>query len=135
MDDAIDHIVTTARPKIKALLRSRVTYDIKDMLCQFKTHIWGITEFANGAILHASKSSLNRLDNLQSSFLRDLDISEYQAFMEFNFAPAALRRDIGILGFLHKRSLELNHAGIMQFLPMNNHASQDHDKQIAFHLE
>ena len=135
MDDAIDHIVTTARPKIKALLRSRGTYDVKDMLCQFKTHIWGITEFANGAILHASKSSLNRLDNLQSSFLRDLGISEYQAFMEFNFAPAALRRDIGILGFLHKRSLELCHPGIMQFLPMNNHASQGHDKQTAFHLE
>ena len=103
MDDVIDHIVTTARPKIKALLRSRGTYDIKDMLCQFKTHIWGITEFANGAILHASTSLLHRLDNLQSSFLRDLGISEYQAFMVFNFAPAALRRDIGILGSLDKR--------------------------------
>ena len=135
MDEAVDHIVAVARPKIKALLRSKGSYSLADMLTQYKTHIWGITEYANGAILHASETALNKLDNLQRSFLRELHMTEEEAFLEFNFAPSALRRDIGILGFLQKRVLNLCHPGIYRFLPMSHSTSQNHNKQISYHLD
>ena len=54
------------------------------------------------AIFHAAASKLERLDTVQTSFLRDLEISETQAYIEFNLAPLRLRRDIGMLGVLYK---------------------------------
>ena len=58
MSAAVDHIVSWARPKIKELLRTRGIYDCETMLQQYKTHIWGGTEYANGAILHACDTVL-----------------------------------------------------------------------------
>ena len=103
MNAAVDHIVSWARPKIKALLRTRGTYDQKTMLQQYKTHIWGGTEYANGAILHACDTVLARIDRLQQSFLDDMHLTSEVAFLDHNFATPTLRRDIGILGFIHNR--------------------------------
>jgi len=97
MTDAIEEILTRARPKVKALLRTRGIYDTAHLIMQYKTHIWGITEYQNGCIMHAAPSALERIDSLQRGFLNELNISESQAFVEYNFAPPVLRRDIGIL--------------------------------------
>ena len=80
MIPAIDHIVNVARPKIKAMLRTRGTYNIKDMIQQYKTHIWGFTEHHNGAIYHASGTALAKLDRLQASFLEELRVTEEVVF-------------------------------------------------------
>ena len=68
-------------------------YDKKTMLQQYKTHIWGGTEYANGAILHACDTVLSRIDRLQQHFLDELHLTAEVAFLDFNFAPATLRRD------------------------------------------
>merc|ERR1712110_691386 len=52
MDDAISRIVAKCKPKITAMLRTRGKYSQRDMLNQYKTHIWGHSEFQNGCILH-----------------------------------------------------------------------------------
>ena len=39
------------------------------------------------------------------------------AFLEFNFAPPCVRRDIGILGLIHKRVLGLAHPAYNYLLP------------------
>ena len=36
------------RPKIVAILRMRPHYEIKELVNQFKTHVWGIKETHNG---------------------------------------------------------------------------------------
>ena len=38
-------------------------------------------------------------------------------FLDYNFAPPCLRRDIGLLGFVHKRVLGQCHPAIKYFLP------------------
>ena len=53
--------------------------------------------------------------------------TEQCAFLEHNFAPSELRRDIGIL---HKRVLGLCHSGVKQLLPMSAHAGPWHSKQL-----
>ena len=63
----------------------------------------------NGAIFHASTSLFERLDSVQRGFLHELDISPDAAFDEYNFAPPNLRRDIGVLGLMHKRVLGIAH--------------------------
>ena len=120
MLQAIDNIITQVRPKMWALLRTRAHYDLRTLVNQFKTHLWGLMEIHNGAIFHAATTHLNKLDSLQRHFLHELDIPEEDAFMRFNFAPPSVRRDIGILGLLHKRVLGKAHPVYQKLLPFHN---------------
>ena len=45
------------------------------------------------------------MDAVQHRFLRALDCSELDALMEFNLAPLASRRDIAMLGLVHRAAL------------------------------
>ena len=74
-------------------------------------------EAQNGGIFHASTSHLNRLDSAQHHFLQELAISEEKAFWDFNFAPPTLRRNIGVLGLLHKRAIGQSHPDFEVLLP------------------
>ena len=135
MNAEIDYLVSRAKPKIHALLRTRGIYSVKDMILQYKTHIWGITEHPNGCIVHATDTVLKRLDHLQTSFLSKLEIDESHAFLEYNFAPSALRRDIAVLGLLHKRVLVLAHPSfeeLLPFLPADRRTH--HDKMLDSRL-
>jgi len=117
MESAIDLLLTRIRPKIKAILRTRGYHSISDLIMQFKTHIWGLMEAHMGGIFHATSTRLDKIDHVQDRFLRELGISAEYAFEEFNFAPPKLRRNIGILGLLHKRVLGLCHPSFERLLP------------------
>ena len=58
-----------------------------------------------GGYFHASTTLLAKLDHAQNRFLRELGLTREQAFLQYNFASPSLRRNIGILGLLHKRVL------------------------------
>ena len=134
MDHAIDSLTSRARPKIKALLRTRGLYSIGDLIMQYKIHVWSILEYHSGAILHAAPSSLAKLDDMQKSFLHQLHLTEAVGFLDFNFAPPCLRRDIGMLGFLHKRVLGQCHVAIQRLLPFIDPAPLWHNKQLDTHM-
>ena len=133
MEAAVDAILATARPKVNALLRTRGLYDLSNMFMQYKTHVWGLAEYHNGCILHASWTTLSKLDRLQRHFVHELLLTEESAFIDYNFAPPSLRRQIGILGFIHKRVLGGCHIAIAQLLPWAQHHGIWHTKQIDCH--
>ena len=117
MQNAVDKMLTQIRPKVKAILRTRAFYAEKYLIAQFKTHIWGLMECHNGGIFHASTTVLEKLDAVHYKFLRDIGIHPNEAFLNFNFGPPNLRRNIGILGLLHKRVLGLSHPMFQFLLP------------------
>ena len=124
MSPAVDQLVARVRPKVKALLRTRGMYSHADMMMQYKTHIWGLIEYHNGAIFHACETVLAKLDRVQTSFLEQIHSNDETGFLYYNFAPPVLRRDIGILGFLHKLVLGIGHPALAQFLqfsPLGSH--------------
>ena len=45
------------------------------------------------------------MDRLQDSFLKELGVSKEDAFIHFNLAPLPMRRDIAILGLLHRTAI------------------------------
>ena len=135
MHSLINQTIAACRPKAKALLRTRAFYDIPDMLNQFKTHVWGLIEYKNGAFLHASATAIQKIDQVQRNFVKELRITEEMAFLDYNFAPLCLRRAIGILGFLHKRVLGLCHPEVSKLLPWSGMPSTCHSKQIETHLD
>ena len=129
----IDDLVSRCRPKIRALLRTRSFYSNTELLNQFKTHIWSLLEYHTPAIYHAAYSNIDRLDQLQRSFLNELGIEASVAFLEHNFAPLSLRRDIGMLGFLQKRVLGRVHPCFNSLLPMATSQGNVHTKALASH--
>ena len=68
-----------------------------------------MVEASTGAIYHASDSVLARLDRLQDRFASEIGLTEKTAFLKFNLAPLCLRRDIAMLGMLHKCVLQQAH--------------------------
>ena len=93
-------------------------------------------EYSHGCVLHASDNALDRIDRLQSSFVRELRVSEGYVFLVHNFAPLELRRDIGILGFIHKRVLGECHPAIMSLLVFSSQAvAWRHPKQLGTYLD
>ena len=139
MLQAVDKMLSQIRPKVKAILRTKPFYEKKELISQFKTHVWGNMECHNGGIFHASTYILDKLDMVHYNFLRDLDVHPSEAFLEFNFAPPKLRRNIGILGLLHKRVLGLSHPLFQDLLPFCNDVPNSaphgcHNKQLYGHL-
>ena len=134
MNECIEDILHQARPKIKGLLRIRTIYDVPELFNQHETHIWSRTEYRNGTILHAAPSQLARIDSMQRGFLKELHVSEIDAFSKFNFALSVLRRDIDILGLLHKRILGLAHPRFEELFPFVEITDSSHNKQIEIHL-
>ena len=135
MQFCIDSIISKIKPKIKALLRTKAHYDVAAMIGQFKTHVWSQMEFHNGAILHAAPSLLQRLDDIQRSFLHALQITAETAFLNYNFPLPSLRRDIGMMGLIQKRVLGIAHPAFSKLLPFTQHpAMMGHDKQVYDYL-
>ena len=76
-------------------------------------------ECHSGGLFHASDTALQKLYQVHYHFLRELGINAKQTFTEFHFAPPVFRRNIGILGLLHKRVLGLNHPIFQRLLPFH----------------
>jgi len=106
METAIRTILGKVRPKIKALLRARIYHSQQDMVMQYKAHILPLLEHHSAAIFHATDTILKPFDKVQSSFLQEIGLTEKEALLSYNLAPTNLRRDIAILGLLHKCNLK-----------------------------
>ena len=98
MTPCIEDVLQRVRPEVRAILRLRHLYSVNTMLDRYKAHVWGIMEYSNGVLILATPGQLRRLDKLQRWFFRDLGISAQDA--------STLRRNIGLLYFLQKESLE-----------------------------
>ena len=116
MHTSIDQLVSKIRPKSTAILRTRGYYSTSELITQYKTHVWGLVEIHCGGYFHAATSLLDKVDQVQRSFLHHLQVSEQDAFLDFNFAPTILRRNIAVLGLLHKRVLGLCHRSFEDLL-------------------
>ena len=131
---AVDAILSKVRPRIKALLRTRSHYSIASLIEQFKTHVWGLMEAHSGGIFHASTSILEQFAKSQIYFLEELGETEATAFLNFNFAPPALRRNIAMLGMIHKKVLGKCHPSFDKLLPSKSYITEDRNsKQIYAH--
>ena len=138
MHSAIDQLLSKIRAKSTAILRTRAYYSTPELINQYKTHIWGLVEVHCGGYFHAAFSSLDKIDQVQRNFLNKLGVSEEEAFLNHNFAPSSLRRNIAILGLLHKRVLGQCHRSFDILLPWYSQRFETargfgHNKQLYGH--
>ncbi len=105
MSQAVAEIVTAAGWKMRTLLRTRRYYTDSDLIVLYKAHLLSFLEYRTPAIYHATRVVLNKLDAVQSKFLSDVGVDEVTALAEFHLAPLCVRRDIAMLGLIHRTML------------------------------
>ena len=72
-------------------------------------------EYKTAAIYHATQGELSIIDRIQAGFLRELGISENDALLHFNLAPLHTRRDIAMLGVIHRAAIGRAHPQLRVF--------------------
>ena len=105
MVDAVSEIVSAAGWKLKTLLCTRRFYVDADLVVFYKSHLLGYLEYRTPAVYHSTRSVLCRLDAVQTRFLKDIGIDEQTALLRFHLAPLSARRDMALLGLIHRTVL------------------------------
>lgn len=129
MGEEIERIKSKMAPKIAAILANKWFYDIQGLVQQYKAHVLCLLEESLGAICHATETHLNVLDSLQRRFLREFNLSDNEAFINHNLAPLRLRRDIAVLGLLHRIQLGETHADFSSSFEKATHATANNSEK------
>ena len=120
MTEAVAETVDATSWKLSTLLRSRRYFCDADMVCHYKSQILSFVEYRTPGIYHACSSSLSRLDAVQHRFLERIGVSAKDALFCFNLAPLSSRRDIAMLGVIHRSVLGLGPDQLKQFFCRDN---------------
>ena len=83
----------------------------------FKQHILSFIEYRTPGIVHAATSVLQPLDNVLTKFLDDIGMTQLEALLHFNLAPLHVRRDIAMLGVIHRATLDMGAPALKSFFP------------------
>ena len=105
MGEAVRECVVDASWRMRTLMRTRRMHTTSDLLLLFKSHILSFLEYRTPALYHACTTVLAPLDRVLERFLRDIGVSEVDSLMVFNLAPLRTRRDIAMLGLIHRTVL------------------------------
>ena len=99
---------SVAKWKLRTVMKTRRFHTEIEMFQLFKSHVLPPLEYRTPAIYHASATILNYIDSVQRMFLKDMNISPEDALMDksFNLAPLGMRRDIAMLGVIHRAVLK-----------------------------
>ena len=134
MHDAICELAQSAKWKLVMILRSRRYYNDAELIGLYKAHVLSFVEYRTAAIYHATNTELQSVDRIQRGFLRDLGVSEADAMIHFNLAPLCTRRDIAMLGVIHRAAIGKGPPQLKQFFrPAGNRISTRRHKYYLHH--
>ena len=105
MAAAVRDISREAGWKVRSLLWRRKCYSTPEFVELYKAQVLSFIESRTPGLHHAAPSVLEIVDRVQGRFLREIRFSELEAFERFRLAPLPDRRDISMLGLLHRVSL------------------------------
>ena len=105
MRTAARNIATEAGWRLQRLLKARRFFTIPELVRLYKAQILSYIESSTPGIYHAATSVLSCVDRVQGRFLREIGLNELQALTDWKLAPLCSRRDMAMLGALHKLNL------------------------------
>ena len=93
----------------------------------YKAHLLSFLEYRTPAVYHATRVCLRRFDAVQSGFLKDIGVEEVTALVEFHLAPLSTRRDIAMLGLIHRTALGKGPPQFQKYFKKHRHNLTLHD--------
>jgi len=146
MDDAVHDVASECAWKLERLLRSKRFFNGHELLGLYKAHVLSYIEYRTSALYHASCSVLRKIDRVQERMLNIAGISEIEALLFFHLAPLRTRRDIAMLGIIHRAALRKGPKQLQCFffaetrqgrqrtrLQCSRHCKQLHEYKDGFH--
>ena len=140
MAAAVSELVVEARWKLRSLLRATRFFTTAEQVLHYKSRVLSYLEYRTPAVYHACRTVLDRLDAVQRSFIREIGISAEEALLQFNLAPLEARRDIAMLGVIHRAVLKQGPAHLHKFFRVQvpqppvactRQATRRHGKQLV----
>ena len=89
------------------LVRTRRFYNDAEIVLLYKSDLLAFQEYRTLRIYHTEREMLRRLDRIQSKSLDDGAIHECDALIHFSLASLTTRRDITMMGVLHRTMIGL----------------------------
>ena len=105
MTDTVLDLARTCRWKLKALLRTRRFNTGEQLVLLYKAQLLSFIEYRTAAIYHACRSALDMLDHVQEKLLEAAGMSDVEALNNCRLAPLTCRRDMALLGLIHRSVL------------------------------
>ena len=68
----------------------------------YKTQVLSYIESKIPDVHHAARTTLDAIDRVQKRFLQNLGLTERERLTEYKLAPLSAKRDMAMLGLLHK---------------------------------
>ena len=109
---------TEAGWRLKQLLRSRRYFTTPEMVHLYKAQVLSCIESSTPGVYHAAPSVLDRIDRVQRRFLREMGMDERAALRDYRLAPLPARRDMAMLGVLHRVALGLAPPQLAALFPL-----------------
>ena len=102
MHEATQRIAVEAGWRLKTLMRTRRFHNRRALVKLYKSQVLSYIESSTPTIAHAAATLLSAIDSVQNRFLREIEIEPVDAMREFALAPLQVRRDIAMLGVIHR---------------------------------
>ena len=115
MDNACSEIAAQGHHRACTVLRLRPYYGTEQVISFYRSQVLSYIEVYTTAIHHANDFFLNMVDRVQTAFLDEMCLTEEEALLNFHMAPLGARRDIAILGILHRSAIEEGPPALRQF--------------------
>ena len=90
-------------------------------------------EYRTAAIYHACSTSLAVLESVQTKLLEAAGVTELEALLNFRLAPLSARRDMALLGLIHRTVLGKGPLQFKQFFQLDEQAGLVDNK--SHHLQ
>ena len=85
----------------------------------YKSKLLGYLEYRTAAVYHATDTLLKPLNELQDKLLRVVGCTDVEALVHWNLAPLEARRDMAMLGLIHRTVLGEGPAHFQRFFKVS----------------
>ena len=90
---------------MRTILRTSRYYKPGKIIDIFKARVLGYMEYRTAAIYHCAKHLLDQVDLVQKRLCKAVGITSEDVLIHFNLAPLKARRDMAMLGLIHRAVL------------------------------
>ena len=105
MTVSVHSLAVSAKWKLRSILRTRKYLTGLQMVDVYKAQLLAFLEYRTPAIHHACDTSLFELDSVQRHLLEAAGLTAIDALYVCNLAPLGARRDMALLGLIHRTVL------------------------------
>jgi len=105
MAETVHDLAKNCRWKLNSILRTRAFNTGLRLVDLYKAQLLSYIEYRTPAIYHACDSALSELDKVQDKVIEAAGLSEVEAIKVCRLAPLSARRDMALLGLIHRTVL------------------------------